>query len=106
MVGDQVTAKIKSKEIKWISSSIWPEENSVDGTVSQKIKLNDQSQHFSQIKSKKRTQPIQNPGWFPFEVIALMGQMWTRSDSQYEIIKLKLVYGFVLETLKNILKLF
>jgi hypothetical protein len=33
MVDEEVTAKIKSKEIKWISLSIWPEENTVDGTT-------------------------------------------------------------------------
>ena len=30
MVDDDVAAKIKSREIKWISPSIWPEENSVE----------------------------------------------------------------------------
>ena len=30
MVDDGVTAKIKSKEIKWISPSIWPKENAVE----------------------------------------------------------------------------
>ncbi|MCH9657201.1 hypothetical protein K0U27_00665 [archaeon] len=30
MMDDKVTEKIRSKEIKWISPSIWPEENSVE----------------------------------------------------------------------------
>ena len=41
VTNDDITAKIKSKEMKWISPPIWPDEYAVDKTAPWKIKLND-----------------------------------------------------------------
>ena len=49
---------------------------------------------------------MQNPVWFPFEVITLMGQRWTGSDNQCGIIKLKHVCVFVLGSIKNVKNFF
>ncbi|MCH9659177.1 hypothetical protein K0U27_10930 [archaeon] len=58
---------------KIITFAIILETPVTDKNQVKKILLDNPSLHFSQTKFKDRTQPIQNPVWFPFEVITLMG---------------------------------